>query len=453
MKLFTKNFLYTTTIIFLVTTLLLGILYISMPKYYLYTQEKKVAQTVDDVVSQIDGKSYEEIVDTLTKRFMKDSSIMITVSDNMNTIIFPDFLHNEDDIVLSLYNVELPDSYNVIEKQIVTDTGKKLNMVAQYSLQQISDARDVLIRLYPFLLIMALILGSVAAFLYSKHSTRRILTLMDTTTDMRQLAPDINCDVSGNDEISQLADNINRLYQTHLDTISMLKDEIKKVEQAEQSKTQFMRMASHELKTPLAGMTGLVDGMIYNVGKFKDRDTYLLVCQKLLKDQSDLIHNILSVTSLDTVAIMQETKETISLAEIIDNQLETYSLLGDLDNFTLEKEINNQDYYIEANRLMVEQVVSNILSNAFRYTPSGKKIGISLNDNKLIVENDCEPIDVESVTQLSEPFFRFDDSRNKKTGGSGLGLYIVKEIAEKHLWTIDIEVTEKNTFIITVNFR
>lgn len=59
---------------------------------------------------------------------------------------------------------------------------------------------------------------------------------MDKTTDMRELRPDIMCDVSGNDEISQLADNINKLYNTHSETISMLKQEIKKVEQAEQSK-------------------------------------------------------------------------------------------------------------------------------------------------------------------------------------------------------------------------
>lgn len=286
MKLFTKNFLYTTTIIFLVTTLLLAILYVSMPKYYLYTQEKKAAKTVDDVITQIDGKSTDEIIEFLTKQFLKDNNLNFTVSDKNNLIIFPDFINFQEDIILSVDSPDLLYYSNIINKTIVTNKGQKLDVVAQYSLQQITDARDVLIRLYPFLLLMALILGSLAAFLYSKHSTKRILKLMDKTTDMRELRHDIMCDVSGNDEISQLADNINKLYNTHLETISMLKQEIKKVEQAEQSKSNFMRMASHELKTPLAGMTGIVDGMIYNVGKFKDRDTYLLVCQKTVKRTS-----------------------------------------------------------------------------------------------------------------------------------------------------------------------
>lgn len=275
---------------------------------------------------------------------------------------------------------------------------------------------------------------------------------MDKTTDMRELSPDIMCDVSGNDEISQLADNINKLYNTHLETISMLKQEIQKVEQAEQSKSNFMRMASHELKTPLAGMTGIVDGMIYNVGKFKDRDTYLLVCQKLLKEQADLIQNILSVTSLDTLDSMQHTNETICLAELIENQLETYRLLGDLGEYTITTTLDNEDY-IEGNRLMVDQIISNILSNAFRYTPYGKTVTITLANHQLMVENDCLPIDIQSVEQLFETFYRFDDSRDKKTGGTGLGLYIVKQVAEKNHWRIDINVTDKNTFKVVVDFK
>ncbi|MGY3704911.1 hypothetical protein BW731_11705 [Vagococcus martis] len=452
MKLFTKNFLYTTTIIFLVTTLLLAILYVSMPKYYLYTQEKKAAKTVDDVITQIDGKSTDEIVEFLTKQFLKDNNLNFTVSDKNNLIIFPDFINFQEDIILSVDSSDLLYYSNIINKTIVTNKGQKLDVVAQYSLQQITDARDVLIRLYPFLLLMALILGSLAAFLYSKHSTKRILKLMDKTTDMRELRHDIMCDVSGNDEISQLADNINKLYNTHLETISMLKQEIKKVEQAEQSKSNFMRMASHELKTPLAGMTGIVDGMIYNVGKFKDRDTYLLVCQKLLKEQADLIQNILSVTSLDTLDSVHHTKETICLAELIENQLETYRLLGDLGEYIITINLDKQDY-IEGNRLMVDQVISNVLSNAFRYTPYGKTVAITLANHQLIVENDCLPIDIQSIEQLFEPFYRFDDSRDKKTGGTGLGLYIVKQVAEKNHWRITINVTDKNTFKIVIDFK
>lgn len=112
------------------TTLLLGILYVSIPKYYLYTQDKKAAKTVDDVITQIDGKSTKEIVEVMTKQFVKDNNLNFTVSDKHNNIVFPDFISNGDEIVLSIFNSDLPDSFNLIEKQITTDSGQKLDAVA-----------------------------------------------------------------------------------------------------------------------------------------------------------------------------------------------------------------------------------------------------------------------------------------------------------------------------------
>lgn len=165
-----------------------------------------------------------------------------------------------------------------------------------------------------------------------------------------------------------------------------------------------------------------------------------------------MIQNILSVTSLDTLDSMQHTNETICLAELIKNQLETYRLLGDLGEYTITTTLDNEDY-IEGNRLMVDQIISNILSNAFRYTPYGKTVAISLANHQLMVENDCLPIDIQLVEQLFEPFYRFDDSRDKKTGSTGLGLYIVKQVAEKNHWRIDINVTDNKTFKVVVDFK
>lgn len=453
MKLFTKNFLYTTTIIFVVTTMLLGILYVSMPKYYLYTQEKETSEKFNKAIKQLEGQSIETINKKLAEIQNKESKLFYTLSnEKTQRIIFP----NQDEmssetIVLFSTNQLMEFPTHSIQKTIKDNKGTKLIVVAQYSLQQISDASNVLLSLYPFLLITALVLGSIAAFLYSKYSTKRILSLMETTTEMMDLNPRVSCHISGEDEISQLADNINNLYDTHLRTISALKKEVKKVEEIEQSKSNFMRMASHELKTPLAGMTGIVDGLIYNVGKFKDRDTYLSVCQNLLKEQADLIQNILSVTSLDSIESLQEVSEDVSLKSIVEKQLETYLLLEDLGEYKISKELMDGPL-IRVNPLMVERVVSNILSNAFRYTPKGKNVYVHLQGNELIVENDCDEIQIDSIHLLFEPFYRFDSSRNKESGGTGLGLYIVKQIVDKNDWDIELDIAKRNRFVVKIQF-
>lgn len=127
---------------------------------------------------------------------------------------------------------------------------------------------------------------------------------------------------------------------------------------------------------------------------------------------------------------MHHTKETICLAELIENQLETYRLLGDLGEYIITINLDKQDY-IEGNRLMVDQVISNVLSNAFRYTPYGKTVAITLANHQLIVENDCLPIDIQSIEQLFEPFYRFDDSRDKKNWWNRLRLIHRKTSSRK----------------------
>ncbi|MGX4686977.1 ATP-binding protein [Vagococcus sp. JNUCC 83] len=456
MKLFTKNFLYTMTIIFTVTTLILLILYFLMPKYYLYSQEIDAQEKIDKIVSILNGQTSEDIEKALLKSQSENTNLMLNVTNkSTGEVIYPNYFTNRGDenvMYLEIDSLFINEVSDVFTRNITNKKGEQLLLTAQYSLQHISDASAILIKLYPLLLVVALILGGIAAFFYSKYSTKRVLSLMDTTTNMRSLNPTIRCDITGNDEISQLSNNINRLYDTHLQTISMLKKEVKKVEETEQSKSNFMRMASHELKTPLAGMTGIVDGMLYNVGKFKDRDKYLKVCQTLLKEQSDLIQNILSVTSLDSLSNLQNVSEEVSIKSIVEDQLETYLLLGDFGEYTISKQLK-EDTVIMSNPLMVERVVSNLLSNAFRYTPHGKRVYIELQGNVLTIENNCQPLKNESIDQLYEPFYRSDYSRDKNSGGSGLGLYIVKQIVDKNAWEVEINTTVSGNFIASVKFK
>ena len=77
---------------------------------------------------------------------------------------------------------------------------------------------------------------------------------------------------------------------------------------------------------------------------------------------------------------------------------------------------------------MIKKVISNLLSNTVSYTSKGGMIRIYLEGQKLIFENECVPIPREYLTHIFEPFYRPDDSRDRNTGGNGLGLYIVDTI-------------------------
>ena len=110
------------------------------------------------------------------------------------------------------------------------------------------------------------------------------------------------------------------------------------------------------------------------------------------------------------------------------------------------------DFHYEGNGQLIEKVFSNVLSNAVTYSPMGAAVTVSLQDGVFSVENTGVHIDEEDLAQLFTPFYRIDKSRNRNSGGSGLGLYIVKIILDHHEVSYSMENTE-NGVQFTAVFR
>lgn len=140
---------------------------------------------------------------------------------------------------------------------------------------------------------------------------------------MEQLLPKARCSVRTQDEIGELAGNINHLYQSLQDTIHSLEQEIHLVSQAEQMKVDFLRSASHELKTPLTSLHVILENMSLQVGKYKDHDTYLLKCQGIVERLSAMIHDILDATSMEGIP-HREPVEAYSFIPWLSSIMEPY---------------------------------------------------------------------------------------------------------------------------------
>ena len=101
--------------------------------------------------------------------------------------------------------------------------------------------------------------------------SKPIKQISEATEKMEQMDKTARCMVNTNDEIGVLASNVNMLYSSLLSTIENLEEEKKKVSEAEKSKIDFLRAASHELKTPVTALNAILENMILGVGKYKDR--------------------------------------------------------------------------------------------------------------------------------------------------------------------------------------
>ena len=336
------------------------------------------------------------------------------------------------------------------------------------TLQPIDEAKGVLVALIPYLLILDFLIAFIATSIFAKMLTKPILRISDATVAMRDLKPEVLSNVRSNDELGILSRNIDSMYLNLRENIENLKTEMSKVAALEQSKTEFMRAAGHELKTPISALNGIVEGMIDNVGRYQNREKYLNECKNQIGKLASLVNEILVSSQADSV---DETtgNEEFEVSALLDEAADMFGILIEEKKLILIREYT--DALIDTDRQLFRQALVNLLSNAVQYSPRNGTITLRLestniphvadrSDNTgvyedkgtdtaadtntvvlLSVENQCEPIPETQLQRLTEPFYTPDYSRSKAESGTGLGLYIVK----KNLDRLGIPLTITNT--------
>lgn len=449
MKIVKKNFLLTGSIIFIVVTTVLASLYFAMPVYYQQVKHREMQNEFEQVSRQIKGKPTREIVALLTDYSKKNNHIWFSLIDQNDSILYPTLGLEGDSLELTIIP-SLPDS-GYENKRLTTSfqtaDKQQVELRGEYSLQPVSDASRILLDLYPFVLLISLSFGGLAAYLYSRTSSQRIKDISRATRKMTSLAPDVSCQVRGRDEIADLAEDINSLYANLLTSIEALRQENEKVAESEREKAEFLRMTSHELKTPITSMMGMVDGMIYGVGDFKDRDKYLHKCREILEEQAELVQSILAISKLE---MTRETEQEIfSLKELLEENMGTYKMLADVKRFRFEVQLSEAT--VRGNKTYLLKAIKNLIDNAFHYTVDGGEVLVRLENRMLTVENEAERIlDESQIQQIFQPFYRPDYSRNRKDGGTGLGLFIVQQILDKHHFSYKFEAVENKWMRFTI---
>lgn len=285
---------------------------------------------------------------------------------------------------------------------------------------------DTIGTLLPYSLLICLVVSIICSFFYSKAITQPIKHISAETLRMAALDQNAQCNIRSGDEIGALADNINGLYRNLLSTIKSLEDEIEKVSESEKSKVDFLRAASHELKTPVTALHAILENMILGVGKYNNHEDYLPKCQALAEQLGIMIKEILDTTKIN---IMAEADEciNINLADVVVSLCEPYQIIARAKGINFHVDISD-GFVVTLSPKMFSKAVSNIIVNAVAYTEKGKTIRIYTENQSLIIENECHPIPPEHLSHLFEPFYRPEYARDRDSGGNGLGLYIVDTI-------------------------
>lgn len=219
------------------------------------------------------------------------------------------------------------------------------------------------------------------------------------------------------------------IYARH---ILKFKYEIEREQQLTETQRYFFSAVSHELKTPIAAMSVLLEGMLANVGDYKDHPKYLRECLKLINSQKEMISEILEIVSLSEGKIVPAI-EKLSIEQIVTDILQNYHALAETDGLRITTNIPC-GVTVLADPQMLKRALSNVVLNAVQNTPSDGEIriwGEMVSDKyRLCVLNTGVKIPDDVLPKLFDPFYRIDKARSRKNGHSGLGLTIVQKTLE-----------------------
>lgn len=286
--------------------------------------------------------------------------------------------------------------------------------------------KSAMLRALPLSVICCVFLSVLCAYFFSKGTTSSIRQLSKAVKKMSELDQSAQCLISSQDELGELANDVNQLYHRLLCMIENLELEKEKTSENERAKIDFLRSASHELKTPVTALNAMLENMILGVRRYQNYDDCLPECKAITERLSEMIHEILETSKL-SVSTKNAVPIKINVSELLASLCEPYQLIATTHGVQFHLKIDDA-VSVELPIHEFSKALSNILGNAVAYTPNGKCVSVYLRAHMIVVENECTPISKEELPHLFEPFYRPDFSRNRETGGNGLGLYIVATI-------------------------
>lgn len=410
--LFTKIFIYTFSIFSVLVICLHLAIYFLFPSTYLSHRQETIGQKATAIAQSLDGKDRKSIEQVLDL-YSQSSDIKGAVKGEMTE----DKLEVKDNFPLD--TARQTTSLFIEEREVKTQDGSTMTLQFLASMDLQKEAEQISLQFLPYTLLASFLISLLVAYIYARTIVAPILEIKRVTRRMMELDAQVRLRVDSKDEIGDLKEQINSLYQHLLTVIADLHDKNEAILQLEKMKVEFLRGASHELKTPLASLKILIENMKENIGRYKDRDHYLGVALGIV---DDLSHHVLQILSLSSVQELREEKEEVDLLQMTQSLVKDYALLAKERELQVDISLTHQQAYI--NPSVMKLILSNLISNAIKHSTPGGLIRIGEREGELYIENSCSPEEQEKLAQS------FSENASRKAKGSGMGLFVVKSLLE-----------------------
>jgi len=248
-------------------------------------------------------------------------------------------------------------------------------------------------------------------------------------------------------------DPIKKVNEEVIEWANSQKQEITQLKATEAYRKEFLGNVSHELKTPIFNIQGYVETLLD--GAIEDPEVRYLFLQKAATNTerlNALVNDLLDISKMENNAMTMRYQE-FEINDLCKEVFESYGKLAKSKHYHLGFKADcDIPFKVLADKDRIRQVLNNLIGNSIAYGKESGHTNIGLYDlDKTIlieVTDDGDGIEAEHLPRLFERFYRTDKSRSRNSGGSGLGLSIVKHIVEAHDQSIDVrsEVGKGTTF-------
>ncbi|MEA5083479.1 MAG: ATP-binding protein [Lachnospiraceae bacterium] len=266
--------------------------------------------------------------------------------------------------------------------------------------------------------VFSLLISFIMAFVLAKRISHPIAK---TSEIAKQIA-------SGNFDIQFEGQTKTQELDNLVTSINFLANALSKQEKL---RKQLTADVAHELRTPLTTLGSHLEAMIEKV--WEPTTERLKSCHEEILRLGKIVMDLESLERVESNNL-KLNKAPIDLMELTNSVCVTFE--GELSNKNLELEINGTASIVSIDKDRFSGVISNLLSNAVKYTPDGGQIRVLIQDSPdesiFVIEDNGVGIPEEELPFIFERFYRADKSRNRKTGGAGIGLAIVKSVVTAH---------------------
>ena len=457
-------------IVLIVFTLIL-VNNVVLEKYYLYNKTRimrDIYQKID--ISYSDNTSYKQIEKDIRTLAIYNNLDILVKTDNDVFILATDKYNKDYTYEIENFN-ELTENGEVIQNlfkendiniNVIKDDETKINYIVVkaklnngYELYMKTPTADIKesARISNNVLIyvgsVTIIVSGVLASVISRKFASPILELNDIAKKMSHLdfSQKYQIDDENEDEINDLGKSINIMSEKLESTIKKLttnntelEKDIERKSKIEEMRKQFISDVSHELKTPIALIQGYAEGLVENVNADDEsREFYANVILDEANKMDKLVRQLLELMKIEA-GKLELHDSNFDISVLVDEVLKKCNVMIQENNMTVNFD-NNSTVMVNADPFYVEQILSNYITNAIKYSKEingERKIDVNISVNqkskkvRINIFNSGEGIPEEELQRIWGRFYKIDTSRNREKGGSGIGLAYVRAIMNNY---------------------